>query len=154
MNSKTRIHHRTGRETSDLRTFIAARLQQKTPLLAWAEPQASYSRAGQPGRIVDFRPFIAGKPDWPADVPLVEARLFWADSALHVVAEGTGCRWAELVEDREGDEEVSVSRQPVLGLRDGVRFGLSTADWPSQKLVAIAYSQRGRLVGWRLLPEE
>ena len=122
------------------------------PRLAWAEPKASFARGSQAGRIKDFHPLIAGCPAWPADLPLVEARLFWPTSALHVVAEGDGCRWVKLRESDAGEEgeEFERSEKPVLTLQDAARFGLDTRGWPGGSLTAIEYRSGGRLVGWRL----
>lgn len=151
MKNTARLHYETGGEDKvSVAAFVAAKVRESRPLLAWAEPQASFARKGTPGRIGDFRPLVAGCPAWPEDLPLVEARLFWATSALHVVADSDGCRWVTLLESDAGEEEVQRSEKPVVTLRDAARFGLDTRGWPGGSLSAIEYRNGGRLVGWRL----
>lgn len=95
-------------------------------------------------------------PSWPADLPLVEARLFWASSALHVVArERGGCSWVRIEEVAEGNGGTEVARSviPVYTLRDLNRFGLENGP-AIQGLSAVEYRQQGRLVAWRLVMEK
>ncbi len=153
MTARVKLDYQTGEcrgeNRQSVRTFAAAEAQKAPPLLAWAEPEASFARGGQPGRIGGFQSLTAGLPAWPSDLPLVEVRLFWDTSALHVVADGDGCRWVKLLESDVG-EEVGCREKPVLTLRDAARFGVDTRAWPSTPLTAIEYRSGGRLVGWRL----
>jgi hypothetical protein len=153
MSRTAKLQYEMDEDKLSVAAFATAEARKNPPLLAWAEPEASFARRGQPGRIRDFQPLFAGRPAWPEDLPLVEARLFWANSALHVVAEGNGCRWVKLRESdagEEGKEEVQRSEKPVLTLQDAARFGLDTRGWPGDSLTAIEYRSGGRLVGWRL----
>lgn len=130
--------------------------KQDEPLLAWAEPRAGYMRNGNKGRIEDFRAMVLGKPAWPADVPLVEARLFYADRAIHVVASGDqSCRQVVMKETDAGDQENKVRKRDkrVLPLCDWKRFGFAADDkrFEIEWLRAIEYLQDGRLAGWRLI---
>lgn len=124
------------------------------PLLAWAEPDPLHvDIANRTGHRDDFKPLVIGRPSWPADVPLVEARLFWATSALHIVAkEDGGWRWAriEQVAEDSGGTKVARSVIPVHTLRDFGRFGLLNGP-AIQGLQAIEYREQGRLVAWRLV---
>jgi hypothetical protein len=133
--------------------FISDQCKKQPPLLAWADP-VPYTRNtdGKPGRRSDFHPLVQGTPSWPANLPLAEARLFWQDAGLHVVAEeGGGCRWARIQECATGDNECSRSETRVLSLRDRERFGLAEDHAVPKTLVAVEYRQQGRLVAWRLL---
>ena len=127
------------------------------PLLAWAEPDPIHvDIANRTGHRDDFKPLVIGRPSWPADVPLVEARLFWATSALHIVAkEDGGWRWAriEQVAEDSGGTKVARSVIPVHTLRDFGRFGLLNGP-AIQGLQAIEYREQGRLVAWRLVTGE
>lgn len=149
-----------------VRAEIIAACRKKPPLLAWAEPQPDWYGHGA-GRHPQFNPLqrLQGvTPDWPEDLPLAEARLFWADRALHIVANEDGsCRWASIEEVPEGTpdraDSVCVNRKilPVYTLRadDLARFGLAShqyAPFP-EKIDVIAYYQQGRLVAWRLTGE-
>lgn len=146
---------------------IIAACGKKTPLLAWAEPQADWYGHGT-GRHPQFVPLQrlqGATPDWPEDLPLAEARLFWPDRALHIVAdEDGGCCWARIeeVSKEEKYEQsdyifcVNIEMLPVYTLRDLARFGIvhhEHAPFP-EKLNAITYHQQGRLVGWRLTGDQ
>lgn len=140
----------------DVAGFVADKARETPPpLLVWADPDpmAVDTQANQ-GRRMRF-PLSRDSSGWPADLPLVEARLFWKDAALHVIAkEGGGCRWARIEEQVGGNgEEVTRQEFKVVALADRARFGLeSGAALPG--LRAIEYRQRGRLVGWRLIAKE
>ncbi|MCB1821771.1 MAG: hypothetical protein KDI73_09370 [Candidatus Competibacteraceae bacterium] len=126
------------------------------PLLAWAEPDPLHvDIANRTGRRDDFKPLVIGMPSWPTDTPLLEARLFWATSALYIVArENGGWSWARIEEAAEnsGGAKVACSVIPVHTLRDVGRFGVP--DGPAIKgLQAIEYREQGRLVAWRLVIE-
>lgn len=143
---------------TDASTIVADLIRQKAqeaePLLAWAEPDPlRVDVSNSTGRRSDFEPLVCGMPSWPADLPLVEARLFWASSALHVVArEGGGCAWVRIEETAEGSggDEVACSVIPVYTLRDFKRFGLESRP-AFEGLRAVEYRQQGRLVAWRLV---
>lgn len=154
------------------------------PLLAWAEPMAIALTGNAADRHRAFELLVAGKPAWPSHPPLGEARLFWTDRAVHVVAAPEqGCRWAMVSETAVGFclrlgflfrlrfrramfrqraagvgkpmiKKVLRAESPVLTLRDADRFGLDKANWMEQTYLAIEYRDNGRLVAWRLLPKE
>lgn len=141
-------------DSPGLNDVIAHQAAKIPPLLAWAEPAPLYvDRCNRTGRRDDFVPLVQGVPSWPADLPLVEARLFWPDAALHLVArEHGGCAWTRIEEaDPEGKEsDYRRTAFPVYTLRDRRRFGLPD-DTEIDDLMAIEYRQRGRLVAWRLV---
>jgi hypothetical protein len=146
-----------GTETStSVADLIRQKAQEAEPLLAWAEPDPLHvDVSNSTGRRNDFEPLVRGIPSWPDDLPLVEARLFWAKSALHVVAkEGGGCVWVRIEEVSEGSGETEVARSviPVYTLRDLKRFGLESGP-AFERLRAVEYRQQGRLVAWRLVIE-
>jgi hypothetical protein len=132
----------------------AHQASQDAPLLAWAEPDPLHVALGKgAGRREDFLPLQRGAPSWPADLPLIEARLFWPTTALHIIAcEDGGCRWTRIEEVTADNETLMVMRSqfPVHTLRDAARFGFS-AQKPIEGFRAIEYRQRGRLVAWRLI---
>src|SRR5208283_1697018 len=100
--------------------------ERKPPLLAWAEPDpVSADLSNNTGRRSNFVPFVVGSPTWPDDLLLLEARLFWENAAIHIVAEkGGGCSWVTLEEKNSGDSVVR-RELPVLTIRDRKRgFGL------------------------------
>lgn len=144
---------------ADARTVaevIAQQVDEAAPLLAWAEPNPLYAVVhNRTGRRGDFVPLVQGAPSWPADLPLIEARLFWPTAALHVVArEGRGCLWTRIEElnaaaGAASNAEFMRTVFPVHTISDRARFGL-----PDQETItplqAIEYRQCGRLVAWRL----
>ena len=135
--------------TATLADLVTAEAAKAAPLFAWAEPDVMAAVIdNRTGRRPDFRPFVRGKPDWPADLPLVEARLFWETAALHVVALDTGCRWARLEEG--GNLEAIRRAFPVHTLKDGRRFGMTGDEGDIGGLTAVEYWREGRLIGWRL----
>lgn len=146
-----------------VREEISVRYQQNLPSLIWAEPQANWLGHGS-GSHLDFLPLQqlhGALPQWPDELPLAEARLFWPGSAIHIVAENGGCRWAHIEETQEkpGDDVITVSRnsKPVylLSRNELNRFGLLNKNWSesglTETLTAITYYQQGRLLAWRLV---
>lgn len=157
-DSHCRIVFSPGTDASTSVTdLIGQKAQEAKPLLAWAEPDPLHvDVSNSTGRRTGFEPLVCGMPSWPADLPLVEARLFWAKSALHVVArEGGGCSWVRIEEVAEGNGETQVARSviPVYTLRDLNRFDLQSGP-AFEGLYAVEYRQQGRLVAWRLVMEE
>lgn len=123
------------------------------PVLAWAEPDPlQIELSNDTGRRADFVPLARGAPPWKDDLPLVEARLFWGKSALHVVArEGGGCIWTRFEEVKSGgDADVTRTETEVHTLRDRKRFGLQDQH-SIEGLRAIEYRCQGRLIAWRLV---
>lgn len=139
--------------TQDSRTvaeIIADEADKAPPLLAWADPDPLHvNLTNHGGRREDFKPLMRGTPSWPQDLRLIEARLFWLDAALHVVAcEAGGSIWTRIEEIAGTEfrrEEFSVHT-----ISDLPRFGL-LEDAVIQNLIAIEYRQRGRLMAWRLM---
>ncbi|MDG4584357.1 MAG: hypothetical protein P9E67_09790 [Candidatus Competibacter sp.] len=157
-DSQCRIVFSPGTDASTSVTDLIRRKAQETkPLLAWAEPDPLHvDVSNSTGRRSDFEPLVCGMPSWPTDLPLVEARLFWASTALHVVVkEGGGCAWVRIEEASKGSGGAEVARSviPVYTLRDLKRFGLQ-GEMTIKGLRAVEYRQQGRLVGWRLTIEE
>ena len=149
-----------GRSELSVTKYLETLLGNTSPLLTWGDPVPTWRRSdGTTGRVDNFQPLVIGAHSWGVDLPLAEARLFWADAALHVVAsEGTGCRWARIQECAQGDasmgEQFSRSTSTVMTLRDRSRFGLGIGDIKDMNLIAIEYRSQGRLVAWRLETEE
>jgi len=145
---------------SSVLKYVTEIAQKESPLLAWADPvPTARNSARKPGRYVGFNPLAVGVPNWPENLPLAEARLFWANAALHIVAnEGAGCRWARIEEAANNEvsqgEAFSRSEIPILTLRDRDRFGLTESDDDEMNLVAVEYRQQGRLMGWRLVMDK
>lgn len=145
-----------GEAECGIREFIASQLVAEGPLILWLDPDPlAVDYNGPTGRRLDALPLVEGAP--PAgmlDVPLAEARIFWKEAALHVIAsEGGGCRWARIEESREAeDDEARVQREiiPVLSLRDQARFGFDDRQ-EIENLQAVMYKRQGRLLAWRLL---
>lgn len=133
--------------------YVKRTAQDHPPLLAWAEPEPlAVDITNGTGRCDGFTALVRGMPAWSGDPPLTEARLFWATSALHVVAiEGGGCRWARIEENAQCTNGTLVARTviPVHTLRDLVRFGLGDGQ-TIEGLCAVEYRQQGSLVAWRL----
>lgn len=153
-DSRCRIVYSVGTdETGSVAELVRQQALVSVPLLAWAEPDPLHvDVTNRTGRRGDFEPLARGMPAWPEDLPLVEARLFWADSALHVVArEVGGCAWVRIAEVPEGQTGSEATRAaiPVYTLQDRSRFGLPEGPM-LDGLQAIEYRERGRLVAWRL----
>lgn len=152
-NGNTTLERSSGADARSVGQYIADYCStQPKPQLAWAEPTPSALRAdGARGRRRDFVPFVQGALRWPADLVLVEARMFWDTAALHVVADPDGgCRWARIEESASGQDEVVCSYVPVQTLRDRARFGLGDDGQISARLTAVEYRRNGHLVAWRL----
>lgn len=139
----------TQNETRTVMEVIAEEAGKAPPLLAWADPDPLHvNLSNHSGRREDFKPLVQGAPLWPQDLRLLEARLFWRDAALYVVArEDGGCSWTR-IEEIAG---TNFRREEfyVHTISDRKRFGLSD-DSTIQTLMAIEYKQRGQLLAWRL----
>jgi hypothetical protein len=147
----------TRQDLGRIREVIDHQAGESPPLLAWAEPDPLYvDRLNRTGRRGDFVPLVLGAPPWPADLPLVEARLFWPKAALHLVARADGgCVWTRIEEGGADENRLLVTRSEfpvhVHGRGDLARFGLAPhAALEGLPLRAIEYRERGRLVAWRL----
>lgn len=142
-------------ESCSVRELVQQKATESKPLLAWAEPDPlCVDLTNGTGRREGFRPLVCGMPSWSDAPPLCEARLFWADSALHIVAgERGGCAWVRIAEAPEGGVGVARSEIAVHTVQDHKRFGLQ-GESKIEGLRAVEYRQRGRLVAWRLVIEE
>jgi hypothetical protein len=158
MNNSESVHiqqHRTNHSTS-LGEVIRQLCQTHPPSLAWAEPRIGLLRIDPahptPGRHPNFIPLVSGTPDWPIDQPLAEARLFWPDRAIHLLAQGDqACTSVTLSENTNGESTLK-QRLRLLTLRDAARFGLNRVSDPQLNLIsAIEYRKNGRLLAWRLV---
>ena len=138
--------------SSSVQELIEQEAKKMPPMFAWAEPDPIQAAIAIPsGRHRGFRPWQTGTPGWSAEPPLLEARLFWMHSALHVVAaDAGGCRWCRIEESEHGDTPVLREQFPVVGRRDLARFGLDEAD-EVPELRAVVYTNGGRMLGWRLI---
>lgn len=141
-------------ESCSVREFVQQKARESMPLLAWAEPEPlCVDLANGTGRREGFRPLVGGMPSWSDALPLCEARLFWADSALHIVAgESGGCAWVRIAEAPDG-VELARSEISVHTVQDLKRFGLHSA-LKIEGLRAVEYRRQGRMVAWRLVIEE
>ena len=161
MNQSETIHIQQKREhhSLSLGEVIRQLCQTQTPSLAWAEPSIGLLRIDpeqpRPGRHPGFAPLVAGMPDWPGDLPLAEARLFWPDRAVHLLAQGDqACISVTLSEVIEGESTLNTLKQTLrlLTLRDAARFGLEKVSDPRlDRITAVEYRKNGRLLAWRLI---
>lgn len=121
--------------------------------MAWAEIDPTAITNNMPGRYQGFEPFVLGKPQWPLETPLLEARLFGDNDMLHIVKSDDGCRWVrtevQIAHANESDINQSAPIK-VLTLQDASRFGFSITSWP-KNIAAIEYRQYGKLIAWRLI---
>lgn len=160
MSNTMSIHIRQLRETLSytLHQRIRELCQDRLPQLAWAEPCIRLYRQNEllrSGRHPHFVPLVTGLPSWPEELLLSEARLFWADHAVHLLRlDETHCAEVTLSESKSPDSALDklVTRQTknLLTLRDKQRFGLETLAL-SESITAIEYRQSGRLLAWRLI---
>lgn len=142
-------------EPCSLRELVHGLVAAEAPMLVWAEPEPyDVDAQAESGRRGGFEPLVAGTPNWPESLAIAEARLFWPERSVHIVSqEGGGCVWSELRECAEG-AGLHVSRLPrrVYTIQDLHRFGIEGVRIDGA-LVAIEYSEQGRLVAWRLIVE-
>lgn len=145
-----------GTHAGTIADLIAEEAQKQEPSLAWAEPDlTAVALDNQSGRRADFIPLVRGAPNWPHDLRLVEARLFWPNAALHATAEDQNVRWVRFEEnsgdDNAAKETVTREQFDIETVRDRRRFGLGDAGDGIEKLSAILYRRNGRLIAWRLV---
>ena len=160
MDSQCELFIRKGRDPRNVSQFIMDEVDRSMPSLAWGEPDPlDVELDNRDGRRDDFRPLVLGAPSWPDDVTLLEARLFWDSTALHVaMLESGGCGWTRIEEMNGAPDQTAGamnlirSTKPVHTRRDMTRFGLQGLEsFPG--LTAVEYRERGRLVAWRLTIE-
>ena len=159
MNHSANIHIEQKRQTyaCTLNERIRQLCDEKPPQLAWAETGICfYQHEGQlrAGRHSSFTPLIEGKPVWPHDLALSEARLFWPDRAVHLLMiDSVNCAEVTLKEvsgeEASTGEQVIKQSQTLLTLRDKERFGLANIQLPAN-ITAIEYRHQGRVLAWRL----
>jgi len=171
------IQQTTGNDNNSVADFIKQQEDSATALV-WLEPDPrAVNLKNHTGRRCDEPPLSPGLPNWLRDgngPPVIEARLFWASEALHVVAnpDGTGCRWAFIKEKRPADDSLpkisapetfdnnqQVSREVhreeyrVRTIQDLNRFGFDEGQ-STFNLKMFEYREGGRLVAWRLVRED
>jgi hypothetical protein len=143
----------TEHDSRSVAEVVAQLATEQPPLLAWAEPNPlAVDVTNHTGRRDNFTPMQRGMPTWSTDLPLIEARLFWVDAAVHVVANEAGdCIWMRLVEKNAAADGLQMMRSEITvhTRSDWERFGIIKPDVLSG-LRAIEYRERGRLVAWRL----
>jgi hypothetical protein len=148
---------------------LLRRLMEGGPSLVWAEPVPRRERL----------PHFPGLWGDPAEclrcldgVALEEARLFWREGAIHLVAAGGRTRWAAFWEPAGGppptwlgplgadgqsphSEPFHAATVSVLTLRasDRRRYGLAHLGTASERNLRLTTYRRGTdLVFWRLEP--
>jgi hypothetical protein len=148
------LHIQTKSDSCSVNEIIAQQVLDNPPQLAWAEPNPLHVKVtNRTGQRDDFVSLQLGHPSWPIDLPLIEARLFWPNAALHVVAsDGGGCIWTRIAESETAELHVMRSTIRVHTRSDWERFGLNNSE-AIKNLQAIEYRERGRLVAWRLIIE-
>jgi len=176
-DSTCKIEQTTGNAKVSLADFLRQRDDSPTALV-WLEPDPrAVNLEKDTGRRCDEPPLTVGLPNWLSagnGPPVIEARLFWASEALHVVAnpDGTGCRWAFIKEKRPADDSLpkisapetsdknqQVSREVhreeyrVRTIQDLDRFGFDKSQ-STFNLKMFEYRVGGRLVAWRLVRED
>lgn len=139
----------TGRSANSIGSCITEAIERDEPLLVLMEPDPTVIVNGRTGRREGFYPLVRGLPILLADLPLSEARLFWASSALHLLSDGAGCRTARIEEG--GGMAVIRKAYPVYPRQDLQRFGLERQAAAAAQLIAVEYWQAGRLLAWRLV---
>jgi len=145
----------------DVQILVKEQLAKPSPpLLVYRDP------SNGPQRIAGF--VGLSTPDrLGRDVPLTEARLFYPDGLLHLVADGNATRWAVWCEGDAAPSWYEVSgagRSPrlpatvraqrvLLRQRPGggdVCTGLGEADVSGKQIGARLYYEDGVLQWWRL----
>ena len=137
-----------------LREYVAAAVAGVPPTFAWLEPDPIVEDAGSlfdatrlpsalNARGLAFTSLL--------DAPLLEARLFWPDRAIHACRVGSATRWVEIA---EGPEGITVERttRPVAERRDAARFGNPLIADGAGDAELVEYWTGKRLVAWRLAP--
>jgi hypothetical protein len=115
------------------------------PLLTWVEPRPVMPEKDKRGRIEDLPILQAGLP--VIAHPLDEARLFWQDEAVHVVAddETGGCHWFQYGDKSWSDSDSVKKQSRSVMLREDLYK--TARGWE-----LIEYYQGAGLVAWRLAP--
>jgi hypothetical protein len=159
-NLSVELKWQSGESDQSLLDFIAKICMAEAPLLHWLEPRPGYPDQNHFGPWPGFTGLGAGAPDIDGfrkkGRDFSEARLFYQNKALHVLAAAKGRRWSWCEECEKtpapetGRLEVIRAEKPVFLFQDHDRYGLPEA-W-TNKLRAIEYRNQGRLVAWRLLP--
>lgn len=145
-----------GREEASVAKHIHQLWCTEQPDLAWAEPRpTTLNEGGRPGRLHGFTALVNNKQvsPWQSDLTLAEARLFWANKAIHIIADGEGCRWALFEEQQTDQGRVQAAISRVAGLQDRKRFGLPEAATHSSSLRVIEYFEQQRRIAWRLVTQ-
>jgi hypothetical protein len=156
------LHYTHTNHSAPLAEVAASICRDRPPAMSWVEPALHLPRRDgkpQPGRLPGFRPLIEGTPE--ANLPLAEARLYYPDQWLHLLASPSSCRevrWSEssFSGAKPYAGEILVSEQSVLLWRgrELVRFGLTDDVFPEGDLRVRLYSIAGQLLTWQILMED
>jgi hypothetical protein len=132
------------------------------PDIIWCEPTPRKERLKDFAClwVKDFAKLLPHL-DAQAGVALDEARLFWSDGWLHLLASQTETRWAAFRENaapawltpdpsQQATWEVRREEENVVLLKDLHRYGLVGLAFPKNDCKVQLYSQDSRLVGWKL----
>lgn len=162
-----RVLHGSAEETA---AVLVGKLLGASPSITWCEPKPRETRLDK------FPGLWIGTSDEQlkgATIELDEARLFWPNGWVHVVAAGNKARWAAFVEtptdkpsawldqlpkERAEEKPWDVQRQSLdlllMQKRDLIRFDLAgfVGAFDGKHLRVIEYHQDTALVGWRLEP--
>lgn len=151
----------------DVVSFLERALPKASdPQLYWFEPRVGVLSGGGWLSPEKNRFFGVGKPE--TIYPFEEARIFWADRALHVVSEGGAS--GRVMEYGEGEPLLIEGKKPVrdwildTGSNDSQqvllwqdetdrkRFGLHSGSLAGVKgLRVVRYLQNHVVVAWRLV---
>jgi len=149
------LYWQRGKEQKSVAEFLKERTADE-PMLYWIEPLPVIHDMEKLGPQDGFSGLGLGTPPQDDSLIIDEARLFWRDRMLHVIADGTGrCRWFECCEEeRSGWEKCHVQRNtyPVLLRRDLDRFGLKGSSFKQiDQVEATEYRKGPTLFAWRLI---
>lgn len=132
--------------------------QSETPLFYWVDLSPVFQELGKFGRPKHFQGLGRGEcPNSSLDTYcLEEARLFWEDRSLHVLAQDqSGCRWFECTDTDPKDplwcEERVLASKPeeIICRKDYSSFGIGESE-PVGKIQVIEFWKGSSLLTWRL----
>lgn len=165
MNAATEValNLARGTQTQPLCAVLAGLLDRQ-PQFAWCEPRPTRTR--QPGCQGLWSAPCAGlRAVLRGGLELEEARLFWDDGAIHLLARGAACAWSAFwtapdrpawlaplpVADNQRLVGLFEGKEDVLTQRDWNRYGLPqpAQEFP-RELQLITYRRGTTLVFWHL----
>ena len=147
------LYWKNGESADDICQFIRRKISENKPQLFYLEPRPVKPMIP----IWPIRNITCFGKDFPeGNILLEEARLYWLDRSINVVAkEDGGCFYFEFGDTELQDghaENVTLAEADIILRKDFKRFGIVDS-LQDDKVKIIKYISGNRILAWRIVPQ-